>query len=89
MISTQERLAMLQFELTTLRAQLAEIAGVADYDRQRTRLFRELVYCRATYGALLRKHSRQPAYALGQHAVNQLDNPSTTETSTYLLLQEC
>jgi hypothetical protein len=75
MTNTQERLAALQFEITALRAQLAELAHGASDDRQCQFLFRELVYAVATYNALLRKHGRQPASALRQRAVNQLDQP--------------
>jgi hypothetical protein len=73
MTNTQERLAALQFEITALREQLAELADPASDDRQRQFLFRELVYAVATYSALLRKHSRQPGYPLHQRAINQVD----------------
>jgi hypothetical protein len=76
MSNTQERLSTLQSEITTLRAQLAEIATVPGRDHQRTYLFRELVYCVATYDGLLRKHRRQSAYTLRQRAVNQPDQPA-------------
>ena len=75
MSSTQERLATLQFEITMLRAQLADLADVAGSGPQRMYLFRELVYYMATYDALLRKHQRPPANGLRQRAVNQLEQP--------------
>jgi hypothetical protein len=76
MSNTQERLSTLQFEIAALRAQLAEIAAVPGHDHQRAYLFRELVYCVATYDALQRKHQRQSAYTLRQRAVNQPDQPA-------------
>ena len=75
MTNTQERLSALQFEISTLRAQLTVLAHVAGDDRQRQFLFRELVYSVATYNALLRKHGRPPASGLHQRAVNQPDQP--------------
>jgi hypothetical protein len=76
MTNTQERLAALQFEISVLREQLAELADGASDDRQRQFLFRELVYAVATYNGLLRKHSRHPAYPLHDRAINQLDQPN-------------
>jgi hypothetical protein len=75
MSNTQERLATLQFEITTLRAQLADMADVVSHSDQRMYLFRELVYCLATYDALRRKQRRHPNDGLRQRAVNQLDQP--------------
>jgi hypothetical protein len=75
MTNSQERLAALQLEIATLRAQLAELAPRAGDDRQRQFLFRELVYLVATYNALLRKHGRQPDSPLRQRAVNQPEQP--------------
>ena len=73
MTNTQERLAALQFEITALREQLAELVEESSDDRQRQFLFRELVYAVATHSALLRKRSRQSDYPLDQRAINQVD----------------
>ena len=73
MSTTEERLAMLQAEITHLRARLAQLAGVAGAETQRTNLFRDLVYAVATSKALQRKRSQQPAPALHQRVVNQID----------------
>jgi hypothetical protein len=75
MNNTQERLAALQFEIATLREQLAEIADLPDQDHQRMYLFRELVYSLTTYDALLRKYGGQPTHGLRRHAVNQHTQP--------------
>ena len=72
---TQERLAALQFEIATLREQLAEIADLPSQDHQRMYLFRELVYSLTTYDALLRKHHGQSTHSLRQRPVNQHARP--------------